>query len=126
MGAGPARELRTAGHDGRRRGGREGGRGGHHGHRDEAPPAEGLKLGAHYDLPESELLGLFEVSTGDSWVARNWDSVSQWTADTALAVLPKDLKAAHLKGLAHGISLPFNALSSTLLFSSWEQHPTAE
>jgi 3-hydroxyisobutyrate dehydrogenase len=88
--------------------------------------AEGLKLGSHYELPESELLSLFQVSTGDSWVARNWDSVSQWTADTALAVLLKDLKAAHLKGLEHGIPLPFNALSSTLLFSSWEQGRGAE
>ncbi|SFV25062.1 NAD(P)-dependent oxidoreductase [Micrococcus terreus] len=84
--------------------------------------AEGLKFGAHYGLPESELLNLFQVSTGDSWVARNWDTVSQWTADTALAVLLKDLKAAHLKGLEHGITLPFNALSSTLLFDSWGQN----
>lgn len=87
--------------------------------------AEGLKLGRHYDLPESELLSLFQVSTGDSWVARNWDSVSQWTADTALAVLLKDLKAARLKGLEHGIPMPFNALSSTLLFDSWGQEPQA-
>ncbi|MBS2937949.1 NAD(P)-dependent oxidoreductase [Nocardioides sp. J2M5] len=87
--------------------------------------AEGLRFGAHYDLPESELLSLFKVSTGDSWVARNWDSVSGWTADTALAVLLKDLKAAHLKGLEHGIPLPFNALSSTLLFDSWGQEPHA-
>ena len=65
------------------------------------------------------LLSLFQVPTGDSWVARNWDSVSQWTADTALAVLLKDLKAAHPKGLEHGIPMPFNALSSTLLFDSW-------
>lgn len=80
--------------------------------------AEGLKFGAQYDLPEAELLNLFKVSTGDSWVARNWDSVSEWTADTALAVLLKDLKAAHLKGLEHHVAMPFNALSSTQLFDS--------
>ena len=80
--------------------------------------AEGLKFGAHYNLPEAELLNLFKVSTGDSWVARNWDSVSEWTADTALAVLLKDLKAAHLKGLDHNVAMPFNALSSTQLFNS--------
>ena len=61
---------------------------------------------------------LFKVSTGDSWVARNWDSVSEWTADTALAVLLKDLKAVHLKGLERNVTMPFNALSSTQLFSS--------
>ncbi|MDP9800761.1 3-hydroxyisobutyrate dehydrogenase [Arcanobacterium wilhelmae] len=81
--------------------------------------AEGLKFGAHYGLPEEELLALFKVSTGDSWVARNWDAVKAWTPDTALAVLLKDLKAAHLKGLEHSIPMPFNALSSTLLFDSW-------
>lgn len=81
--------------------------------------AEGLKFGAHYNLPQEELLNLFKVSTGDSWVARNWDSVSKWTEDTALAVLLKDLKAAQLKGLEKGITMPFNALSSTMLFDSW-------
>ena len=87
--------------------------------------AEGLKFGAHYNLPQEELLNLFKVSTGDSWVARNWDSVSKWTEDTALSVLLKDLKAAHLKGLEHGITMPFNALSSTMLFDSWGQKPKA-
>ena len=80
--------------------------------------AEGLKFGAKYDLPEAELLNLFKVSTGDSWVARNWDSVSEWTAETALAVLRKDLKAAHLRGLDHNIAMPFKALSSTQLRSA--------
>lgn len=88
--------------------------------------AEALKFGAYYKLPQEALLNLFEVSTGDSWVARNWDSVSNWTEDTALAVLLKDLKAAHLKGLEHGITMPFNALSSTMLFDSWGQKPKAK
>ncbi|GAA3312685.1 NAD(P)-dependent oxidoreductase [Arthrobacter ramosus] len=88
--------------------------------------AEGLKFGAQYNLPEAELLNLFKVSTGDSWVARNWDSVSEWTADTALAVLLKDLKAAHLKGLEHNIAMPFNALSSTQLFNSMGKKPQAK
>ncbi|MGX9136109.1 NAD(P)-dependent oxidoreductase [Rummeliibacillus sp. JY-2-4R] len=80
--------------------------------------AEGLKLGQYYNLPEEEILNLLKVSTGDSWVVRNWSDVSEWTADTALAVLLKDLKAAHLQGLNHNVSLPFNALSSTQLFNS--------
>jgi 3-hydroxyisobutyrate dehydrogenase-like beta-hydroxyacid dehydrogenase len=80
--------------------------------------AEGLKLGNHYKLPQDELLNLLKVSTGDSWVARNWKDVSEWTAETALAVLLKDLKAAHGEGLTHNVPLPFNALSSTLLFNS--------
>ena len=83
--------------------------------------AEGLRFGAQYNLPQDELLNLFRVSTGDSWVARNWDSVSEWTADTALAVLLKDLKAAHLKGLERNVAMPFNALSSTQLFESMGQ-----
>lgn len=87
--------------------------------------AEGLRFGAHYDLPEPELLNLFQVSTRDSWVARNWDSISSWTEDTALAVLLKDLKAAHLKGLEHGIPMPFNALSSTLLLDTWNRDTTS-
>ena len=36
-------------------------------------------------------------------------------------MLLKDLKAAHLKGLEHNVAMPFNALSSTLLFDSMGQ-----
>ena len=77
--------------------------------------AEGLKLGKHYGLPEEEILNLLKVSTGDSWVVRNWSDVSEWTADTALAVLLKDLIATYNEGVKHNISLPFNALSSTTI-----------
>lgn len=52
---------------------------------------------------------------------RNWDSVFERTANTALAVLPKDLKAAHLEGLEHNLAMPFKALSSTLLYGSMDQ-----
>ena len=80
--------------------------------------AEGLKLGNHYNLPKEEILNLLKVSTGDSWVVRNWSDVSEWTADTALAVLLKDLKATYNEWLHHNVALPFNALSSTQLFNS--------
>ncbi len=42
--------------------------------------AEGLKLGELYKLPEQEILDLLKVSTGDSWVVRNWSDVERWTA----------------------------------------------
>ena len=38
--------------------------------------------------------------------------------DARLAVLLKGLKAAHLKRLDRDVAMPFNALSSTLLFGS--------
>ncbi len=80
--------------------------------------AEGLKLGKHYNLPEEEILNLLKVSTGDSWVVRNWNDVSEWTAATALSVLLKDLIATYNQGIKHNVSMPFNALSSTQLFDS--------
>lgn len=80
--------------------------------------AEGLRLGEHYKLPEQEILNLLKVSTGDSWVVRNWADVENWTAETALAVLLKDLKSAFLEGIKHNVPLPFNALSATALFNS--------
>jgi hypothetical protein len=43
--------------------------------------------------------------------------VSAWAADTALAVLLKDLKATFLESIKHNVTLPFNALSSTELFN---------
>ena len=51
-------------------------------------------------------------------VVRNRSDVSEWTADTALAVLLKDLKAAYSEGLKHNVVLPFNTLSSVELFNS--------
>lgn len=80
--------------------------------------AEGLKLGNHYNLPQEEVLNLLQVSTGDSWVVRNWSDISEWTADTALAVLLKDLIASYNQGIKHNVSMPFNALSSTQLFDA--------
>jgi len=80
--------------------------------------AEGLKLGNHYNLPQEELLNLLQVSTGDSWVARNWSEVSAWTAETALEVLQKDLKATYEESIKHNLDMPFNALSSIQLFHS--------
>jgi 3-hydroxyisobutyrate dehydrogenase len=63
-------------------------------------------------------LNLLKVSAGDSWVVRNWSDVEEdWTAETALALL-KDLKSAFLEGITHNVTLPFNALSATLLFNS--------
>lgn len=83
--------------------------------------AEGLKLGNQYGLPEAEVLSLLSVSTGDSWVVRNWPDVSEWTAETALAVLQKDLVASYQQAIKHNLAMPFNALSSTLLFESMEK-----
>ena len=83
--------------------------------------AEGLKLGEHYKLPEQEILNLLKVSTGDSWVVRNWSDVENWTAETALAVLLKDLKSAFLEGLKYNVALPFNALAATQLSIRWER-----
>ncbi|RPF55274.1 NAD(P)-dependent oxidoreductase [Aquisalibacillus elongatus] len=80
--------------------------------------AEGLKLAKQYDLPEEEILNLLKVSTGDSWVARNWSDISEWTADKTLSVLLTDLKASYHEGLKHQVPLPFNALSSSQLLDS--------
>lgn len=80
--------------------------------------AEGLRLGERYGLPEQEILNLLKVSTGDSWVVRNWSDVENWTAETALAVLLKDLKSAFLEGVKHNVALPFNALAATQLFDA--------
>jgi 3-hydroxyisobutyrate dehydrogenase-like beta-hydroxyacid dehydrogenase len=81
--------------------------------------AEGIKLGNHYNLREQDILNLLKVSTGDSWVVRNWSDVSEWSADTAfLTVLLKDLKAIFFEGIKHNVPLPFNALSATILFNS--------
>src|SRR3954470_9871558 len=83
--------------------------------------AEGLKLAKHFNLPQEEVLNLLQVSTGDSWVVRNWSDVSEWTAATALSVLLKDLIATYNQGIKHNVSMPFNALSSTQLFDSMDK-----
>lgn len=59
-------------------------------------------------------------------MVQNWDDVFEWTAETALSVLLKDLKAAYEQGIKHNVPLPFNALSSTQLFETMgEEKPDA-
>lgn len=87
--------------------------------------AEALRFAAAYGLPQDELLRLAQASTGDSWVVRHWDAVRDWTRETALEVLRKDLKAAHLQGLEREIPMPFNALASTELIRAWDTLPAA-
>src|SRR5690606_33536787 len=67
--------------------------------------------GGMHNLPEKAMLNLMKVSTGDSWVVRNWQEVSAWTADTAFSVLLRDLINVYHLGIKYDIPLPFNALS---------------
>lgn len=83
--------------------------------------AEGLELAKKYDLPQEELLKLLQASTGDSWVVRNWDTVSEWTTDATLSILQKDLTAAYKEGINNDVSLPLNALASTRLFEAMRE-----
>lgn len=73
------------------------------------------EVGTH--IIEFEIINLLQVSTGDSWVARNcnWSEVFQWTAETALAVLQKDLIATYEESIKHNLEMPFNALASIQL-----------
>ena len=72
------------------------------------------EVGTH--IIEFEIINLLQVSTGDSWVARNWSEVFQWTADEiALAVLQKDLIATYEESIKHNLEMPFNALASIQL-----------
>jgi NAD-binding of NADP-dependent 3-hydroxyisobutyrate dehydrogenase len=91
--------------------------------------AEGLRLGKHCDLPERELLNLLKVSTGDSWVVRNWEDVSEGTTDTALAVLLKDLKASYHEGLKHNVaslyhSMPFHPHNYSIRWEKRNRKPS--
>ncbi|WP_027964053.1 NAD(P)-dependent oxidoreductase [Halalkalibacillus halophilus] len=81
--------------------------------------AEGLKLAEHFNLPQDELLNLLQVSTGDSWVVRNWSDVSEWTADATLKILLNDLTAVNQQGIKHHVTLPFSALAATQLIDSF-------
>lgn len=83
--------------------------------------AEALKLGDYYGLPQDEFINLLKVSTGNSWVVQNWEEVSNWTAQTALSVLQKDLKNAYLEGEKYNIELPFDALASLHLFNAMKK-----
>ena len=76
------------------------------------------EVGTH--IIEFEIINLLQVSTGDSWVARNWSEVFQWTAETALAVLQKDLIATYEESIKHNLEMPFNALASIQLDHSMD------
>jgi len=87
--------------------------------------AEGLRFAQEYNLAQDDFRKLINVSTGNSWVSQNWDSVKMWweqyRPNTTLDIVYKDLFAI-MKECAEGhYSLPLGGLTFHLLMNAWKK-----
>jgi 3-hydroxyisobutyrate dehydrogenase len=84
---------------------------------------EGLRFAEKYNLPTDEFLKLLSVSTGNSWVVQNWETVRKWwenyQPNTTLDIVYKDLLAIIQECSNTHFSLPLGGLTFHLLMTAW-------
>lgn len=83
---------------------------------------EALKFGRENKLPTEEILKLLSVSTGNSWVLNNWEEVKNYTPETALGIVYKDLTAILKECSKTQVSLPLGELTTHRLFEAMEEN----
>jgi len=86
---------------------------------------EGMRFAQKYHLSPDNFRELLTVSTGNSWVAQNWDSVKLWweqyRPNSTLDIVYKDIFAIMKECGESRYSLPLGALSFQLLMNAWEK-----
>lgn len=76
---------------------------------------EGMEIATSHGVPGEVLSQLLEVSTGDSWAARNWDRVrafwEHYAPGNELDIILKDVNSALREGAGSGLAQPFTSLA---------------
>jgi 3-hydroxyisobutyrate dehydrogenase len=84
---------------------------------------EGLKLARSHGLEAAEVIPVINASTGDSWVAENWETVRTWWEGLpeggALDIVYKDLRSLLGDAAEQKLSLPVTAAAFNALRESW-------
>ncbi|MDI6914690.1 MAG: NAD(P)-dependent oxidoreductase [Desulfitobacteriaceae bacterium] len=87
---------------------------------------EGMKFAQEYELPTSTFRDLITVSTGNSWVAQNWDAVKMWwehySPNTTLDIVYKDLLAIQKDCAERHFALPLGGLAFHLVMHAWTKN----
>ena len=72
--------------------------------------SEAIRFAQNYDIKEDELLDIVKVSTGDSWVANNWEEVKEFNNNGTVDVIYKDLTSVMTEATQHKIFIPVSGL----------------
>ena len=87
---------------------------------------EGLAIAKRHGVDEDQLMELLSVSTGDSWVTKNWERIRAFWKDPEsyndLAIITKDLRSALKEGDELELSMPVTAVAFQRLRHAWEAH----
>src|SRR5438874_4362686 len=87
---------------------------------------EGLAIAKRHGVDEDQLMELLSVSTGGSWVTKNWERIRAFWKDPAsyndLAIITKDLRSALKEGDELELSMPVTAVAFQRLRHAWEAH----
>jgi len=86
---------------------------------------EGMKFARGYNISPEKFCDLIKVSTGNSWVAQNWNSVKLWyenyRPNQTLDIVYKDLFAIMKACSDNQYSLPLGGLTFHLLMDAWKR-----
>jgi 3-hydroxyisobutyrate dehydrogenase-like beta-hydroxyacid dehydrogenase len=84
---------------------------------------EGLAIAKRHGVDEDQLMELLSVSTGGSWVTKNWDRIRAFWRDPQtyndLAIITKDLRSALKEGDEQELSMPVTAAVFQRLRHVW-------
>lgn len=72
--------------------------------------SEAIRFAQNYDIKEDELLDIVKVSTGDSWVANNWEEVKEFNNNGTVDVIYKDLTSVMTEATQHKTFVPVSGL----------------
>jgi 3-hydroxyisobutyrate dehydrogenase-like beta-hydroxyacid dehydrogenase len=89
---------------------------------------EGLAIAKRHGVDEDQLMELLSVSTGGSWVTKNWDRIRTFWQDPKtyndLAIITKDLRSALKEGDEQELSMPVTAVAFQRLHHVWDGPPS--
>jgi 3-hydroxyisobutyrate dehydrogenase-like beta-hydroxyacid dehydrogenase len=89
---------------------------------------EGLAIAKRHGVDEDQLMELLSVSTGGSWVTKNWDRIRTFWRDPQtfndLAIITKDLRSALKEGDEQELSMPVTGVVFQRLHHVWESRST--
>ena len=87
---------------------------------------EGLAIAKRHGVDEDQLMELLSVSTGGSWVTKNWERIRAFWKDPEsyndLAIITKDLRSALKEGDELELSMPVTAVAFQRLRHAWGAH----
>jgi 3-hydroxyisobutyrate dehydrogenase-like beta-hydroxyacid dehydrogenase len=85
---------------------------------------EGLAIAKRHGVDEDQLMELLSVSTGGSWVTKNWDRIRSFWKDPQsyndLSIITKDLRSALKEGDEQDLSMPVTGVAFQRLHHVWD------